>query len=91
MLHLKLPITHVLIEISGVEHISHKVTFEVSQKLISELNEDLSLNTSVILVTRVVHKFTLPLSTSPWMVELSRMFPVSPTEAFGHLHVPFSK
>ena len=75
-----------------------KVTFEVSQKLISELNDDLSLKTSVILVTRVVHTFTFPLSASPCMVELSTTVyivpdidAVSPTEALGHLHVPFSK
>ena len=37
------------------------VTFEVSQKLMSELNEVLFKNKSDILVTSVVQRLTLPL------------------------------
>ena len=48
------------------------VTFEVSQKLMSELNEFLFANKLLILVTRsVVQRFTLPLLICEAIVELS--------------------
>ena len=71
------------------------VTDEVSQKLISELNEVLSLNSSLIFVTSVVHKFTFPFAICPAMVELLTtvyvvplIVAVSPTDALAQLHVP---
>ena len=58
----------------------------------SELNEWILL----ILVTSVVQRFTLPLLICPAIVEsLTTVYQfitaVSPADAFGHLHVPFSK
>jgi hypothetical protein len=74
------------------------VTLDVSQKLIPELKEELSLNSSFIPVTKVVHKLTLPFAISPAIVELSTavyvtppITAVSPTIALGHSHVPFTK
>ena len=74
------------------------VTAVVSQKLISVLNEVLFWKSAPISVTKVVHKLTLPLAICPAIVELSTavyvtplISAVSPTVAFGHLQVPFSK
>ena len=47
------------------------VTLEVSQKLISELNDVLSLNSSLILVTKVLQRLTLLFAICPAIVELS--------------------
>ena len=51
-----------------------------------------------MLVTSVVHKLKLPAEISPAIVEsltavyvVPFMTAVSPADAFGHLHVPFSK
>ena len=70
----------------------------MSQKLISELNEVLLKKSSVISVTKVVHRLTLPFAISPAIVELSTavyvtplITSVSPTVACGHLQVLFSK
>tara|TARA_B110000114_G_scaffold150682_1_gene161645 strand:- start:150 stop:452 length:303 start_codon:yes stop_codon:yes gene_type:complete len=67
----------------------------MSQKEISELNEVLSLNSPLITVTKVVHKFTFPLAICPAIVELSTtvyvvpfITAVSPTLALAQLHVP---
>jgi hypothetical protein len=81
-------------------------TFDVSQKLISELKE-LSLKKLVggsvstppsIAVTSVVQRLTFPFAICAAIVELFTtvykvplIVAVSPTLAFGHLHVPFSK
>ena len=64
----------------------------------SELNEVLFKNKLNILVTSVVQRLTLPLLICEAIVEslttvyvVPLIVAVSPADALGHLHVPFSK
>ena len=64
----------------------------------SELKFASPENKFCILVTKVVHKLTLPLDISPAIKEFPTavyvvplISAVSPAVALGHLHVPFSK